>query len=356
MLVVADVAPNEQIFRKLFDQYGKPGRLTWVSQSPAPTGLNVAIETAVGISKLKDTGFDDVIYFGSDARAVEALFVKVAVGGFLNIVLCGGRFDKDVVTMVGRVHYGGIRIIGTPGNDPAESMKNIPETGEIRANDRINVVGAGGPMGVMHVIRNICQDVGAITICAGDVDQTRLDALEKIVVPLAEQNGVELTCYNPTKNEVAKAFSYTALMAPIPDLVSDSVRSAAPGGIINIFAGIPATVTAEIDLDTYIRKQLYFIGTSGSVLADMQRVLARVESGRLDTNVCVAAVTGLDGAVEGIRAVENRVIPGKIVVYPACKGLKLTGLEDLSTQYPKVAECLTGGRWSRQAEKILLQT
>ena len=355
MLVVADVAPSEQVFQDFLDQCGRPGRLTWVSQSAAPTGLNVAIETAPAISNRESTGFDDVIYFGSDAQTAEVLFAKVAAGGFLNIVLCGGRFDKDVVTMVGRVHYGGIRIIGTPGDDPAESMKRIPETGEIRANDRINVVGAGGPMGVMHVIRNVCQDVGTVTIFAGDVDQTRLDALKRIAVPLAEQNGVELACYNPTKDEVAGAFGYTVLMAPVPNLVADSVHSAAPGGIINIFAGIPATVTAEIDLDAYIRKQLYFIGTSGSVLADMQRVLARVESGRLDTNVCVAAVSGLEGAVEGIRAVENRMIPGKIVVYPACKGLKLTGLEDLPTQYPKVAECLTGGCWSRQAERTLLE-
>jgi threonine dehydrogenase-like Zn-dependent dehydrogenase len=210
-------------------------------------------------------------------------------------------------------------------------------------------------MGVMHVIRNICQDVGAITIFAGDVDQTRLDALKRIAVPLAERNGVELTCYNPTKDEVAGTFGYTALMAPIPDLVADSVHSATPGGLINIFAGIPAAVTAEIDLDTYIRKQLYFIGTSGSVLADMQTVLARVESGRLDTNVCVAAISGLEGAVEGIRAVEDRTIPGKIVVYPACEGLKLTSLENLVTQCPRVAERLTGGRWSRQAEETLLE-
>jgi hypothetical protein len=353
--VVADVVPSEQIFRNLFGQYGTPSQLTWVSQSPAPTGLNVAIETAVGLSKLKDADFDDVVYFGSDAQTAEVLFAKVAAGGFLNIVLCAGSFDKDVVTMVGRVHYGGIRIIGTPGDDPAESMKNIPETGEIRANDRINVVGAGGPMGVMHVIRNICQDVGAITIFAGDVDQTRLDALKRIAVPLAESNGIELTCYNPTKDEVAGTFGYTALMAPIPDLVADSVHSAAPGGLINIFAGIPAAVTAEIDLDTYIRKQLYFIGTSGSVLADMQTVLARVESGRLDTNVCVAAVSGLEGAVEGIRAVESRLIPGKIVVYPACKGLKLTRLENLPGKFPKVAGCLTAGCWSRLAEEKLLE-
>jgi hypothetical protein len=48
----------------------------------------------------------------------------------------------------------------------------------------------------------------------------------------------------------------------------------------------------------------------------MKIVLKKTESGKLDTNLSVAAVSGLDGAIEGIRAVENHSIPGKIIVYP----------------------------------------
>ena len=82
-------------------------------------------------------------------------------------------------------------------------------------------------------------------------------------------------------------------MAPVPALVAQAVQAAAPGGIINIFAGIPADKTAELDLDAYIEKQLYFIGTSGSTLDDMKQVLAKVVSRQLDTNLSVAAVSGL---------------------------------------------------------------
>ena len=64
-------------------------------------------------------------------------------------------------------------------------------------------------------------------------------------------------------------------MAPVPALVAQAVKDAAPRAIINIFAGIPADKTAEIDLDAYIEKQLYFIGTSGSTLDDMKAVLAK---------------------------------------------------------------------------------
>ena len=86
----------------------------------------------------------------------------------------------------------------------------------------------------------------------------------------------------------------------------------------------------------------------------MKRMLEKVESDRLDTNVSVAAISGFEGAVEGIRAVENRSIPGKIMVYPACKSLGLIRLEELAQKLPDVAACLNDGLWTIEAEKKLL--
>jgi len=355
MLIVADTEVTDDTFRNLFSRYGKPNRITWLSEAPIPAELDLIADRAKSISVLTDVGYDDVIYFGSDAKVVEILFSKIALNGLLNIVLCGDNFGRDVVTTVGRVHYGGIRIVGTTGSDPAESMETIPDTDEIRPGDKINVIGAGGPMGMMHVIRNICQGVEGVSVFASDVDDHRLAALTKIVAPLAKRNGVMYKSYNPTKDEINEAFDYTALMAPIPALVAASVHSAAEGGLINIFAGIPATVTARIDLDAYIAKRLYFIGTSGSTLEDMKRMLEKAESGRLDTNLSVAAVCGLAGATDGIRAVENRSIAGKIVVYPACKNLGLVPLEDMNEKMPQVAKYLNNGLWTKRAEKKLLE-
>jgi len=338
MLVVADVDMPKDLLEKLLNHYGRPGHLDNYESSNLP-----------------DTIYDDVIYFGSEPQAVEKLFSKIAPQGLLNIVLCGGKFGRDIETTVGRVHYGGIRIIGTTGCDPSESMETIPETGEIREGDKINVIGAAGPMGMMHIIRNICQGVEDIIVFAGDVDDNRLANLTKIAAPLAEKNKVEYQPYNPSKDKTGAAFDYTVLMAPIPELVTSSVQSAAERGIINIFAGIPATVTTKINLDSYIEKQLYFIGTSGSTLDDMKLMLEKVESGRLDTNVSVAAVSGLDGATDGIRAVENRSIAGKIMVYPACHGLGLVPLEKLAEKMPEVAQNLHDGLWTKQTEQKLLE-
>jgi D-arabinose 1-dehydrogenase-like Zn-dependent alcohol dehydrogenase len=354
MLVVADTEVAEGVFENLFGRYGKPAEITWISKSGA-VELDVPVEMVADLSELANAGYDDVIYFGSDANTVENLFAKVATRGILNIVLCGGKFGRDVVTMVGRVHYGGIRIVGTTGSEPADSMEIIPETDEIREGDRINVIGAGGPMGMMHVIRNICQGVGGVSVFAGDLDDTRLETLTRIAGPLAEKHGIAYRPYNPTKDEIAEDFDYTVLMAPVPGLVAASVGSAARRGLINIFAGIPATVSDEIDLDAYIEKQLYFIGTSGSTLDDMKRMLKKAESDRLDTNVSVAAISGLEGATEGIRAVEDRSIAGKIVVYPACRDMGLVTLEEMNEKMPEVAECLNEGLWTKEAEDKLLE-
>jgi len=338
LAVIADAAVEEDLFRKFLNQFGPPANITKVKD----------------VSQLPHAAFDDVIYFGSNLQTVESLFAKVAANGLFNIVLCGGSFGRAVNCAVGRVHYGGIRIIGTAGNDPADAMKNIPPTGEIRKNDKINVVGAAGPMGVMHVIRNICQQVFGITVFAGDVDDTRLAALDNLAKPLADKNSVTYKSYNPAKDKISEKFSYTILMAPVPALVTQAVAQAGQSAIINIFAGIPAAVSASIDMDSYIKKGMYFIGTSGSTLDDMKIVLKKAESGRLDTNLSVAAVAGLDGAIEGIRAVENHSIPGKIIVYPKCKGLGLITLQQLQDKLPQVGRYLDASCWTENAEKALL--
>jgi threonine dehydrogenase-like Zn-dependent dehydrogenase len=355
MLIAADVVVTVNDLTELFKQYGQPGKIIWASQYRPPEGAGVAMESCQDISRLPDTGFDDVIYLGCNPDRVEALFHKVGPQGLFNIVLCGERFGRDIVTPVGRLHYSGVRITGTISYEPADSMKHIPITGEIRKGDKINVVGAAGPMGTMHVVRNICRGVEGVSVFAGDIEEHRLALLSKVAEPLARAKGVAFRQYNPAKEETPGPFDYTVIMAPATELVAGAIRNSARRAIINVFAGIPVTASAKIDLDTYIEKQLYFIGTSGSVLDDMKRVLAQVESGQLDTNVSVAAVCGLDGACDGIRAIENRQTTGKIVVYPSCKGLGFTPLAKLGEKMPEVAACLNNGLWTAQAEQKLLE-
>ena len=281
----------------------------------------------------------DVVYHGSDPSEVERLLASVPTNGLMVICQCGGKFGRPIVVPVGRTHYGGIRIVGTPGRKVEDALASIPATAEIRPNDKINIIGAAGPMGTMHVIRDLCQGVPRVTVYAGDLSDERLAMLKKLAGPLADKNKLKLVAYNPKTNPPAEKFNYIVLMAPVPALVVQAVKDAAPKAIINIFAGIPADKTAEVDLDTYIEKQCYFIGTSGSTLDDMKAVLKKVVARQLDTNLSVAAIAGLDGAIDGIHAVEKNTMLGKIIVYPSVRGLKLTAVQN----------------WNAEAEQALLK-
>jgi threonine dehydrogenase-like Zn-dependent dehydrogenase len=335
--------------RRVFKRDGK----TLIVADNQPKLTNVGTVTRAKPSVLPRGTFDDVVYFGSDPSVAEKLFANVGTNGLFVVAQCGRKFGRPVSSAIGRVHYGGIRVVGTAGNNVADALAAIPATAEIRSNDKINIVGAAGPMGTMHVIRDLCQDVSGVTVFAGDLSDERLAMLQKLATPLAQKNRVALHPYNPQKDKLAEKFNYIVLMAPVPALVAQAVKDAAPRAIINIFAGIPANVTGEIDLDAYIEKQCYFIGTSGSTLDDMKAVLKKVASRKLDTNLSVAAVAGLDGAIDGIRAVEKNLMPGKIIVYPFAKGMKLTALPEVGKDHPVVATALNDGHWTVESEAAL---
>ncbi|MBN1765901.1 MAG: alcohol dehydrogenase catalytic domain-containing protein [Sedimentisphaerales bacterium] len=355
MLVVAEARLNDKVFQSFLADFGRPRQITWISSTDIKMNGSLPVKKLTDLAQVKGKLYDDVIYLGSRAQTVETLFDYLASFGLLNLVLGGARLDRDVDACIGRVHYGGIRIIGTTGSNPAESMAAIPATGEIRKDDKINIIGAAGPMGQMHVIRNICQGVTGVSIYAGDPDQQRMTTLNEVALPLALKHKVPYISYNPAKDNLDELFDYIALMVPIPQLVTETLGSCSHGAIINIFAGIPAHVTCSIDLQHYIEKQVYFVGTSGSTLADIRVVLDKVQSGRLDTNLSVAAVASLEGAIEGIRAVENRTIAGKIVVYPSCRGLGLLTLHQIQDELPALAQHLRDGIWNKQAEDKLLE-
>ena len=154
------------------------------------------------------------------------------------------------------------------------------------------IIGAAGPMGQMHTIRLVCSGVKNISIVGTDFDDERLASLGDKAKTLAKDRGVALSLVNPQKTPIKQTFSYFAIMAPVGPLVAQAVKDSTDGALINIFAGIPASVKQDIDLDTYIGNRCFMFGTSGSRLKDMKIVLEKVLSGQLDTDCSVDAVCG----------------------------------------------------------------
>ena len=354
LLVVVDALREAAGIAASFDPAGKPAELTAVCAESgalrALKALGVRVVEKASVKELADEAFDDILYFGSDAGTIEALSDKLAAEGIINIVTGGKKIGRAASVGVGRIHYTLCRWIGTVGRDASESYRNIPESGAIRPGEKVIVVGAGGPMGQMHVIRDICAGVPGISIVMSDLDAARMERLQEKVRGLAASQGVAVRA----KREPGERFSYFVISAPAAALVADAVAASLPGAIINLFAGIPVGTKHALDLDAYIERRCYMFGTSGSVIRDMEIVLDKVRTGRLDTSRSVDAVSGMAGAADGIAAIENRTLTGKIVIYPSCHSLGLVPLSELARRLPTVAAKLDAGQWCKAAEEELL--
>jgi threonine dehydrogenase-like Zn-dependent dehydrogenase len=341
----------------------RPGAVTGLVADAAGAALLDAALEGSGLEWRRAEGaddpgagpWDDIVYAGHDAATIERLAARLAPRGTIDLVLGGGSIGRPVGVDVGRIHYDLTRWVGTAGDDAADGHAWVPRTGELRDGDRVAVIGAAGPMGFMHVIRAATLGLRGLSIQAIDIDDARLAHLRVIARPLAEAAGIPATFVNSRTEPVAEGqASYVGVMVPAPALVEQAIAMAAPGARINLFAGFAVGTRAALDLDDVVGRRLFLFGTSGSEIRDMQAVLARLEAGRLDTNVSVDAIAGMEGVADALAAVESRASGGKIVVYPQLHELGMVRLGELAERLPGVAARLRDGRWTREAEAALL--
>jgi threonine dehydrogenase-like Zn-dependent dehydrogenase len=311
--------------------------------------------TGVERKALAKESVTDLVVTGADADALEGLLPLLAKNGLLVALTVGARFGRPVNIPIGRVHYGNVRLVGSTGLALAAALATIPATGEVRPGHHVHVVGAAGPMGLMAVIRLVSLTATGLYVEGSDMAEERLAVLRRKAEPVAAKRGTKLRLFNPKKAKADGEADYHLIMVPVPALVAEAVTSSRPRGLINIFAGIAADVVARIDLDTYCERGLYFIGTSGSTMEDMNAVLAKVVAGDLDTNLSVGAISGMGGAIDGLTAVKKGSISGKILVYPALGDFPLTSLDELATRHPTVGAKYENGCWTKAAEEELLK-
>jgi len=358
LLLVVDAGSEARGLAQAADPAGPPASVTIVAAGEVDcpwAGPGTQVTRADDLAQLADAAFDDIVYFGASKPTVEALNDKLAAGGIINIVLAGATIGAPVSVGIGRVHYEGTRWIGTVGDSAADSYAAIPASGELRPGESLLAVGAAGPMGQMHVLRSLSAGVPGLTVVGTDLDDTRLQALAAKAAPIAAANSVGLRLLNTSEEPLVGTFSYHLILVPVPSLVAEAVATSTDDGLINIFAGIAAPTRQEIDLDAYIARRCYMFGTSGSVVSDMEALLARMDAGRLDTNLSVDAISGMAGAAAGIAAIEDRTMAGKIVVYPALHEVRLLSLAELAEHLPSVAAKLDDGQWCGEAERELLK-
>lgn len=343
-----------------------PGRTLVVTNTP-PEWLQKYPEAEVvteDLSNLPEGKFDIIVLCRPRPRTVEQLADRLNKNGIM--YLLGAPAEPGTASLdIGRIHYENIRFLG--GGDDPESVQKANARHDLLPQGVALFIGAGGPMGQMHVQRAIEIPCGARRVVVTDLDPSRLEHIQKRFGGLARVKGVELHLLCPkdfastqAMNEKIRelapnGYSDICVLAPVPALVTQAMEWAADNALVNVFAGIPIGNPAPVPIQDICRG-IKIVGSSGSRIRDLQKILSMVEAGHLNTDLSVAAIGGLNSAREGLEAVKSGRFPGKIVIYPQFPDLPLMALEEIPKRIPQVADKLgPDGEWTKKAEEALLE-
>ncbi len=312
--------------------------------------------------------FDDVVLVGPHgAESITAAMALVGTGGAL-ILASPEPLPEPAPTDIGRLHYDRILLAGTSQPDIALAYRSFER--ELHPGGVLWAIGGAGPMGHMHIQRALELGSGAPRrVIVTDLLADRLAVVESKFGPLARRNGVDLVCiaepeltpeaFEARMDELTdgRGPDYIVVLAPVAGVVARAYSRLCAGGVLNVFAGLNRGTMAVLDLNgVRDERQLRIIGSSGSAIADLQRVLDKSLAGTLSPEQTLAAVTGLEGAREGLEGMAEQRFSGKVVVYPQAVNLPLTTLEEMKTRMPQVAAKLGEGPvWTHAAEEELLR-
>lgn len=314
----------------------------------------------------KDISFDDVILLDDAVRLLNEVNGKLRKGA---VVALANRYAEPTLEAdvdLGRLHYDAILYTGTDSRELQHAYSRTETRVELKPHGRLWILGAGGPMGRMHIQRALEAPDGPSMIIATELSQERLEALRQDFMPLADKQGrtLLLECPSDEARNAAFAEEIRALggaddirmMAVTPRLVQQVLSMCAPGAVIDVFAGLKRGTSAPVPAEKLCGKdQIRFIGHSGLTHADEDAVLTKTDAGTLNLQQSVAAVGGMLQIPEAIKAMEKGTYPGKIVIYPHVLDFPLTGLNEMQVKAPAVHAALEHGRfWTREAERIFL--
>jgi threonine dehydrogenase-like Zn-dependent dehydrogenase len=357
-----------------FDQAGHPSRLalTQVPESFAAQLKEMAARLQIevidiSLETLHDPTselpqFDDIIVLGPAPDLIEAASPRLADFGVLAII-AKEPLSRPVQVDVGRVHYNRWIYVGGPGPDIARAYSDNPVRAELKTGGKTWFVGAGGPMGQMHAQRGIQLQAHPQTILCTARTPDRLKKLSDNFQAEARDRGIDFICLSLGQEDYAErlaeiagdGFDDIVVMAPSTSAVMDAAAYLAPGGVMNVFAGLKRGTMVALDLSPVYQKNIRFIGHSGSKIDDLRQMLEQTESNQLSPNRSVEAIGSLIAARDGLRAVHDAYYPGKVVIYPQIKEFPLTSLDELETELPTVYAKLKDGReWTNEAEQEFL--
>ncbi|MBU2710767.1 alcohol dehydrogenase catalytic domain-containing protein [Zooshikella harenae] len=313
-------------------------------------------------------GFDDTVLLAPEsATQVSEIAKYIARRGTMNLV---GKKPLDglVLADVGRLHYDYVAFVGNQGDDIADSYGEARNRCDLRKDGVAVFVGAGGPMGQMHVQRAIESRKGPGLVIVTDINDQRLAEIESRFIPLTEANNCQMLTFNPLKRDESlpefvlantdnQGADDVVVCVPNADIMAESASFMKSDGMLVLFAGVPNGTLAPVDFSSVYLSNAQYTGTSGLTINDQTIVMDNTVQGHIAPAICVAAIGGMNVAKDGIQAMIDARYPGKILIFPQLENLPLLGLDELAEKLPAVAKQLgAGSTWTLAAERALFES
>ncbi len=298
-------APDAALIGRVFDRLISTGTFTWLAETPVP--LTVPVD-------LSHFHYNKLTLRGAQSRHLSAVW-----------------------TRPGRYEY-------TPGG-------------------RAMVFGASGAMGRMHLLRAIQAIDGPETIVAVARRSDKLEALLMELRPLADQHGCEIVGvaigseddWRTRLSDLApNGFDDVIVVAPGAVAMQDAVGFVASGGLLIGFAGTKPGETVNLPLGRLVMDGLSITASSGSTVADQQRVMERILQGLIRPESLISAVGGFPAMKQGIKAVIESRFSGKVLILPALDWPLMT-IDELFEFRPDLLRLAGPQRtWGKGIEDALL--
>jgi threonine dehydrogenase-like Zn-dependent dehydrogenase len=312
-------------------------------------------------------GFDDIVLLDPWSSAqMTSVAAQIGFRGTVNLV-GRRRLDGPSSIDVGRIHYDYTAYLGNQGPDIGASYGAARNRAELRPGGVAVYVGAGGPMGQMHIQRALELATGPQTIIATDLNTARLQVVRDVLIPLANERGRNLVVVDAGEDPEAPARAVAEatggvgaddviVSVPVAAVMGDAARLMGPDGMLVLFAGVPNGSMTLLDVSNVYLHNAQLTGTSGSRISDQEVVLAKAVAGELSPERSLAAVGGIEAAQDGVQAMLDGRFAGKIVIFPQLRGLDLMGIDELAERYPTIGQKLDRGRWTVAAEAEMIAT
>ncbi|HKM44125.1 MAG TPA: zinc-dependent dehydrogenase [Dysgonamonadaceae bacterium] len=281
----------------------------------------IVVEVGKNVNKFK---VGDRIALGADVPCGECSFCEAGIGNNCQINYAmgyqfAGGFAEYVLLNKMVVDYGPVHILPDHVSfdegalaEPLACVLNAVELTNIKLGDTVVIIGAG-PIGCMII--PIAYKMGATKVIVVQRSRPRMELAKKfgadVYICSSEENAIERVLEET--NGLGANVIFTANSSPQSH--ADALKMAQNRARINLFGGLPAGSTIELETNIIHYKELIVTGAHGSLPRQHKLAIDLIASGLIDMKEYISHRYDLDNVLDAFEMAESHA-GMRVVVKP----------------------------------------